>query len=309
MASLINRRTFLGAATCSMAPGFSALRSVGAEPDSDTGCPVCVFTKPLQSLAFDELADRVAESGFSGLEAPIRDGGHIEPAEVPDRLPALVEALKKRGLEITVMTSSINDPDDPLTETVLQTAARLGIRRYRMKYLRYDSRRPIQEQLDEWRPRLQALAAMNQQFGIRAVYQNHAGNGYLGSAIWDLQRVLAGIPVEQIGVAYDIRHATVEGGLSWPVTFRMIRPQIDTVYVKDFVWDGPKPKNVPLGEGRINPSFFRMLAESGFNGPVSLHEEYLDHRKPELVPQHLAAIQRDHVTLRGWLRKAGLAGD
>ena len=88
----------------------------------------------------------------------------------------------------------------------------------------------------------------------------------------------------------------------------MIRPHIDTVYVKDFVWDGPKPKNVPLGEGRINPSFFRLLAESGFNGPVSLHEEYLDHRRPELVPQHLAAIQRDYVTLQGWLRDAQLAG-
>ena len=36
-----------------------------------------------------------------------------------------------------------------------------------------------------------------------------------------------GIPIEDIGVAYDIRHATVEGGLSWPVTFQMIRPLIE----------------------------------------------------------------------------------
>ncbi|MFP6763650.1 MAG: sugar phosphate isomerase/epimerase family protein [Planctomycetaceae bacterium] len=308
MARSIDRRTFLGAATFSMTAGPLALQTGHTAPGTDSVCPVCVFTKPLQSLSFDELADRIAEFGFDGLEAPIREGGHMEPAEVPDRLPAMVEALKKRGLQITVMTSSINDPDDPLTETILQTAARLGIRRYRMKYLRYDSGRSVQEQLDAWRPRLQTLAAMNRQFGIRAVYQNHAGNGYLGSAVWDLQRVLAGIPVDQIGVAYDIRHATVEGGLSWPVTFRMIRPHIDTVYVKDFVWDGRKPKNVPLGEGRINPSFFRMLADSGFKGPISLHEEYLDHRRPELVPQHLAAIQRDYATLKGWLREVRLAG-
>ena len=149
---------------------------------------------------------------------------------------------------------------------------------------------------------------MNKQFGITAVYQNHAGDGMLGSALWDLQRVLDGIPADQIGVAYDIRHATVEGGMSWPVTFRMIQPHVDTVYVKDFMWEQEKPKNVPLGEGRVSSTFFKMLAETGFKGPISLHEEYLDHRKPELVPQHLAAMKQDFATLKGWLREAGMLG-
>ena len=73
------------------------------------------------------------------------------------------------------------------------------------------------------------------------------------------------------------------------------------VYVKDFRWVGKKTENVPLGEGNVDPRFFRMLADSGFRGPISLHEEYLDHRKPELVPQHLAAIKQDFATLKGWL--------
>lgn len=303
----IDRREFLGATALGLAALQLPADSVCAAPGVKAANEICVFTKPLQSLSFDELAERIAELGFDGLEAPIRVGGHIEPEAVPDQLPAMVEALKKRGLKITVMTSSINDPDDPLTKSVLATASKLGIRRYRMQYLRYDPQTPIQKQLDEWRPRLRDLAAMNRQFGITAVYQNHAGDGMLGSDLWDLQRVLDGIPVKQIGVAYDIRHATVEGGMSWPVTFRMIRPHIDTVYVKDFVWDKAKPTNVPLGEGRINPSFFRMLADTGFTGPISLHEEYLDHRKPELVPRHLEAIRRDFTTLKNLLQKAGLA--
>ena len=61
--------------------------------------------------------------------------------------------------------------------------------------------------------------------------------------------------------------------------------------MKDFVWgEGPRPQNVPLGKGRVDANFFRMLADTNFAGPISLHEEYLDHRKPELVPDHLAAI-------------------
>ena len=264
--------------------------------------PICVFTKPFNSLSFDELADRVAELGFDGIEAPIRKGGHIEPEHVADELPKLVEALAKRNLEITVMTSDINDPNDPMTAKVLKVAAGLGIQRYRMKYYTYDLKRPVIVQLNEWRPAFRDLAAMNKDFGIKAVYQNHAGNKQLGAALWDLREVLEGISPEEIGVAYDIRHASIEGGMSWPITFNMIRPHLDTVYVKDAHWVGKKPTNVPLGEGIVDPRFFKMLAQTGFKGPISLHEEYLDHRKPELVSEHLAAIKKDFETLKEWIR-------
>lgn len=295
------RRNLLIAAGCSLAStglGNSAATAADSPPPSPAKNSVCVFTKPFNSLTYDELADRIAELGFDGVEAPIREGGHIEPVDVPEELPKLVEALQKRDLKLTVMTSSLNDPNDPLTETVLKTASQLGVRRYRMKYLKYDFNKPILKQLDEWRPQLKDLAAMNKQFGITAVYQNHAGRNYLGASLWDLGRILDGIPVNEIGVAYDIRHATVEGGMSWPVTFHRIRPHIETVYVKDFNWVEGKPKNVPLGEGQISDDFFKMLKKSDFRGPVSLHEEYLDHRKPELVPTHLAAIKKDFATLK-----------
>ena len=297
----IDRRRFLRTCTAAAATVAAATPRTAWGNDSLSDNPICVFTKPFQSMSFDELADRIAELGFDGIEAPVRDGGHIEPERVEEELPRWVEALAKRDLKMTVMTSSINDPDDPLTERVLRTAAGLGIRRYRMKYLRYDAGQPILEQLDQWRGRFRDLAAINRELGITAVYQNHASRNMFGAAIWDLRRVLEGIPAAEIGVAYDIRHATVEGGKSWPITFRMIRPHIDTVYVKDFHWTDGDVENVPLGQGQIDRRFVSMLAESGFRGPISLHEEYLDHRKPELIPEHFAAIRRDFATLRQWL--------
>lgn len=292
MSHMIGRRQFLASAIT----GVAATR-IFADEKPRRRQPICVFTKPFQTLSYDQLADRIAELGFDGIEAPVRDGGHIEPAQVPDELPKLVEALRKRNLEVTVMTSSINDPKDPLTESVLKTASQLGIRRYRMKYLKYDLSQPILKQLDEWKPRFRDLATMNREFGITAVYQNHAGRNHLGSTLWDLQRLLSDIPVNQIGVAYDVRHAAVEGGQSWPLTFQLIRPHIETVYVKDFHWVNGQARNVPLGTGQVSPDVFKMLRESKFEGPVSLHEEYLDHRKPELMPKHLEAIKRDFAQL------------
>ena len=292
----LTRRGFLAASSTVIATGLLA-----QSPKESPTNKLCVFTKPFNSLSFDELADNIAELGFDGIEAPIRAGGHIEPQEVEDRLPALVEALAKRKVEITVLTSDVNDPGDPLTKRVLRTAATLGIQRYRMKYLKYDLNQPVVDQIDQWRPQLRDLAAINHDFGIQGLYQNHAGSKYLGAALWDIKRALDGIPVTDIGVAYDIRHATVEGATSWPVTFDMIRPHVATVYVKDFQWAGKKVHNVPLGEGNVDPGFFQRLAKTGFDGPISLHEEYLDHRKPELVPEHWAAIKKDLATLRRWI--------
>jgi L-ribulose-5-phosphate 3-epimerase len=38
-----------------------------------------------------------------------------------------------------------------------------------------------------------------------------------------------------MGAQYDIRHATVEGGLSWQTGFNLIRPNIKTIVLKDFI--------------------------------------------------------------------------
>ncbi len=293
---MTNRREFLVAASAAVAS--SALAQTSQEKPKQT---ILAFTKPFNSLSFDELSDRIAEIGFDGIEATIRKGGNIESHEVEDKLPQLVEALGKRGLELAIMTSDINDPNDPTTEKVLRTASTLGVGRYRMKYLQYDMKRNIIDQLDQWKPRLKDLAAMNHDFGVRGLYQNHAGDGTLGSPVWDLDHVLEGISPADLAVAYDIRHATVEGGQSWPLTFQMIRPKVDVVYVKDFAWIEQKPSNVPLGEGQVEARFFQMLKDTNFNGPISLHEEYLDHRKPELVPQHLAAMKTDLAQLKSWL--------
>lgn len=295
-----NRRQFLAvsaAAITATAATTSAGSAFAQDDSANTQNTICVFTKPFNSLTFDELAEKIAEIGYDGLEAPIRKGGHLDPQNITEELPKLVEALAKRNLEITVMTSDVNDPNDPLTERVLRTAATLGIKRYRMKYVNYDPDRAIADQLADWHDQFVDLAALNHDFGITGLYQNHAGSKNMGASIWDLDQVLEGIEPSDIGMAYDIRHATVEGGTSWPTTFRMIRDHIDTVYVKDFVWEGGKTKNVPLGQGLVDPRFFKLLSATDFSGPISLHEEYLDHRQPELVPQHLKAIQTDLTTL------------
>ena len=299
----LDRRRFLAAAAATTMAAPLLTTPVAAQ-NSESTHELCVFTKPFNSLSFDELADRIAEMGFNGIEAPIRPGGHIETEAIADELPKLVEALKKRDLKITVVTSDINDPADPLTEKFLRTLGTLEIKRYRMQYFKYALDEPIMPQLAQWKPMFRDLAAMNHDFGVQGLYQNHAGEKYLGASLWDVRETLQGIAPSDLGIAYDIRHATVEGATSWPVTFDAIVPHLATVYVKDFDWVDGKIANVPLGEGQVDPKFFKLLAATGYDGPISLHEEYLSHKDPTLVPDHLAAIKKDLGVLQKWLSQA-----
>lgn len=263
---------------------------------------ICAFEKPLVSLSYDALADLYAGLGLAGVEAAVRPGGHVLPERVEDDLPRMIESLKKRGLEMTILTSAIDTLAAPHAEKVLRTAARLGVRRYRMLWFNYDLKKPILPQLEAIRPRLKELAALNRELGLTALYQNHSGPKYVGSALWDSYSLVRDFDPKEIGLAYDIHHATVEGGLNWPVQFNLVRSHIQAVYVKDFVWEDRKVKDVPLGRGKIDPKFFTLLKESKYPGPISLHVEYMDHTSdPVQIGQ---AFGQDLATLQSFLAKA-----
>ena len=293
----LDRRRFLqgGLAASAM---LLAAKPVWSNDSADKKPKICAFIKFVQSYDYDELAEKIAAAGFDGIEATVRKGGYIEGKDAEEKLPRLNEALRKNDLEITVLCTDIIRADQPHAQTLLRTAAGLGVKQYRMGFARYDLKRPILEQLEAFRPAFRELSELNREIGMQAVYQNHSGPDYLGGPLWDVQRIIADLPVEQMAVAYDIRHATIEGGLSWPLTYKMIRPHIGAAFVKDFDWVGRKAEHVPLGEGRVDPTFFKMLQEDGFEGPYSIHVEYLGGRSAE---ENLEAMKRDLAVLRRWL--------
>jgi sugar phosphate isomerase/epimerase len=301
MHSSITRRQFLSRTAFGLAgatQSASILRAL-EKPSQAAGHKFCAFEKPLQFLSYDELAELMAELGFNGIEATVRDKGHVLPARVEEDLPRLVEALKKRGLEITILTSDINSADSPHAEKVLRTAAKLGIKRYRMLWYKYDLQKPIRPQLDAIRPKLKQLAALNRELGLSALYQNHSGANLVGAPLWDIYDLVKNFDPKEIGLAFDIRHATVEGGLSWPLQFKLVQSHVTSVFVKDFKWKGAKVESVPLGDGVVDRKFFSTLQQTNFTGPISLHVEYLDGKKDkDLLAE---AFKKDLATLRAWL--------
>jgi sugar phosphate isomerase/epimerase len=196
----------------------------------------------------------------------------------------------------------------------------LGIRYYRWGDFRYQRDRPYAAQLDEMKPRVAKLAALNSRYGVCAMYHTHSGAGLVGASIWDLYILLKDFDPQAVGVNYDVGHAVVEGGLGgWMHSFEIVRPYLRGIALKDFLWakngrGNWAPQWTPLGEGMVRlPQFFPMVAEAGFTGPLQLHFEYplggaSEGRTTITIPREevFKAMSRDLATVRGHLAAANL---
>ncbi len=291
------RRRFVtgGLAVAAAAAGSRFPLAAPVEPVKKN--PIAAFTKFLSSMPYVALAEAIAGLGFDGIEATVRPKGQVLPEKAEGELPKLVEVLAAKRLELMIMTTAITKAD-AASEKLLRLAAGLGIKRYRMGYYHYDLVTPIKPQLKELHPVLREVAAMNREIGIQGLYQTHAGARNVGATVWDIVELLEGIPTDEIGLAFDVRHAVAEAGLAWPVLLGVAKPFIAALYVKDCRWEGANLANVPLGQGRVDRAMVRRCKPAGFQGPISLHVEYV---KAAGIEPHLAALASDRDTLRQWL--------
>lgn len=296
--SLPSRREFLQRAALAAAATFTP--AAFAQPEQRF--KVIAFSKPFANLNFEDTADFVAEIGWDGIECPVRSkSGHIAPEKVAEDLPKMVEALKKRGKEVTLVTTEITKVN-PLAEKVLRTMATLGIKKYRLGFVKYTKDRPIPETLRETGAALKDLAALNRELGLQGGWQNHSGVDYVGAPIWDVWTMIRDLDPKHIGICFDIGHATLEGGLSWPIQARLMEPFYAAVYLKDFNWEktdkGWKPNWCNFGEGAVQKSFIDGLKKSAFAGPLSQHHEY---KTLGTGKEMVANMKKDLATLREWL--------
>jgi L-ribulose-5-phosphate 3-epimerase len=239
---------------------------------------VHVFSKHLQFLNYTDMADVAAQIGFDGVDLTVRPKGHVLPERVKEDLPKAVEAIRKAGLSHTMITTAVQDAASTVDRTLLETAASLGIEYYRMNWLAYPENKTIPEAVAQFQQTLKALGQLNKNLGIVGCYQNHSGER-AGASLWELWDILQKADPEHTGAQYDIRHAVVEGGLSWKNGLRLIQPHIKILAIKDFVWTkkdgGYIVQNVPLGEGMVDfKTYFSLLKKYKINVPVSLHYEY-----------------------------------
>lgn len=273
-----DRRRFVRSAAVAL-PGLplvGRLSSAGASPAPPP--PVSVFSKHLQFLDYGAMAEAAARVGFDGVDLTVRPGGHVEPERAERDLPRAFSAIEAAGLRHDCITTAVQDATDPVDRRVLEAAAAAGARYYRMNWYRFSEERSMPETLARCARLVRGLGELNARLGLVGCYQNHAGL-LVGASLWEAWRILEEADPDSVGLQYDVRHAVVEGGLSWANGLRLAAPRIRTLVLKDFEWvkrDGRNAvANTPLGEGTVDfVALFRLLASHGVRVPITLHLEY-----------------------------------
>lgn len=276
-----------------------------------------VFSKHLQFLGYEEMAETAAEIGFDGVDLTVRPGGHVLPENVSRDLPKAIAAIQKQGLQSSLMTTRLNSSEGKINQQVLDAAADQGIKYYRTSYFRYPDQADVPAFLQNCQDTLKKLADYSEKKNLFASYQNHAGSRYMGAPVWDLARILHEIDSPHLGSQYDIRHATVEGGQAWPIGLNYIHPHINTLVMKDFVWEKRDGRwrvvNTPIGEGMVDfPAYMKQLKALNVTAPISMHYEYAmpegddSFTEKQKLEQTKKVMKRDLERVRRYLKDAGL---
>jgi sugar phosphate isomerase/epimerase len=320
MRKQLSRRTFLQVSSAATLAGARVL-SARAEGPAPVRGPfrgtLCLFSKPVPQLTWQELALSAKRAGFGGIDLTVRRSGHVMPQRAEEDLPKAVAAIRAEGLEVPMLTTELLSSDDPTAVPIMRTAAKLSIPFLKPGYYHYkfvDVRKEVEEAGNQFR----GLANLAEQCGVQVGFHNHAG--YIGGQTWDIAPVIDTLNPKWVGYYYDLQNASQEGAFQgWRIAANLVMPRMKMMAVKDFYWKkteskGWQPTNCPLGEGMCkHREFLRMAAEGGFHGPITLHMEYeipgvsdnqgiaLSRDKDDEV---MAAAQRNLETLKALLHEA-----
>lgn len=245
---------------------------------TDDRLSISIFSKHLQFLDYHALGEIAADIGFNGVDLTVRPKGHVIPESVKTDLPKAIQDIKKGGSNCNLITTSIENRNNPLDSDILYTASKSGVKYYRTNWFKYPEGQSMSEALIRYQEQIKELGILNKELGIVGTYQNHAGTN-VGASYWEIKKILETVNPDYFGAQYDIRHAMVEGGNSWVNGLKLLHQNIKVIVLKDFKWGKVNGKweaiNVPIGEGMVDfDKYFKLLKYYGLKPPVSLHLEY-----------------------------------
>lgn len=283
-------------------------QGVGTIAMDGPGAPIVLFSKHLAELGWRDLGVAVRTAGFDGVDLTVRPGGHVLPARVAEDLPKAVAAIRDGGSQVAMLTTGLTRPDDPAASPTFATAKAVGVPRLKAGYYRYAFKDARQELADATQA-FRTLVGMAAEAGVVLAYHNHSGD-YVGAPVWDALQMIEGQPATATGLYFDVRHATVEGGLGgWRAAVQMAAPHLRMLAMKDFYWDKGadgrwRVVDCPIGDGMVDwKAFAKELRAARFSGPMSLHVEYEPGgRTPvEKTERMLEAMVRDRTRLAALL--------
>jgi sugar phosphate isomerase/epimerase len=244
------------------------------------------FTESFQSWPIPKVCEKFKAIGLDGLDLTVRPGGHIEPEDAPNKLPAAAQAARDHGLRLSMLTTAIVSADRQ-AEELLAAAAEQGVDRVKLGYYRYQKFGTLAARLDEVKRALAPIAKLGAKHGVLPCVHIHSGDTIpSGGAV--AYMLLKDFSPTEIGAYVDPMHMTVEGGNDgWRQGLDLLAPWIAISSLKNGRWTPTerdaqgqqrfKFQKCPLQDGIAPlPQYMALLHKLGYRGLFTLHSEYAD---------------------------------
>jgi sugar phosphate isomerase/epimerase len=275
----------------------------GAKPR--TRPPVCLYSKLLAKVEYDNLGKVLRDLGFDGCNLSVEPGGHVLPEQAQADLVRAVEAVTDVGLDVPMFTTSITSPADPNIRLILSIGNFMGVPLFRPGVWKYNGTSEIEARLAEVQREIAGLAALGRSAAMALGLRNVAGDN-VGSAVWDTNLIIRGSDPQWVGYDFDPGSASAAGGVDggW-VGLRLALPRLKMATLNDFNWTKDtggtwKATPCPLGEGMVDWSrFFAALAHAKFTGPLSLEMGYRPAKELEAIARDLAFVRKQVAAAYG----------
>ena len=275
----------------------------GAKPR--TRPPVCLYSKQLAKVEYDNLGKVLRDLGFDGCDLSVEPGGHVLPEQAQADLVRAVLAVTDVGLDVPVFTTSITSPADPHIRLILGIGNFMGVPLFRPGVWKYNGTTEIEARLGQAQAEIAGLAALGRSAAMAMGLRNVAGDN-LGSAVWDTNLIIRGQDPQWVGYDFDPGSAAAAGGMDgWWLALRLALPRLKMVTLNDFTWTKDaggawKATPCPLGEGMVDwPRFFAALARVKFTGPLSIEVGYRPEKEVDAIGRDLAFVRKQVAAAYG----------
>ncbi|WP_141501676.1 sugar phosphate isomerase/epimerase family protein [Paenibacillus luteus] len=160
-----------------------------------------VFTKPWRTISVQQLVKFVKESGFDGVEFPLREGYQLEPVDAEKGLPKLASYFADHGLKIFSVASQME-------ERIFSACAEAGISTIRvMPDISHEE--GYHQSVERLRMNLEKVIPLCEKYGVKVGIQQHYGDFITDST--GLLQLMKGLNSAYVGAVWDCAHDALAG--------------------------------------------------------------------------------------------------
>lgn len=236
---------------------------------------ISLFIKPYISLTKDKIIKKIKELEFSKIEFPVRERLLINPENCEVELPKLKDYFLNEGIEISSITSSID-------ERIFSAMYRANISTLRIMLPMRSSESYYESEM-RFLEELKLGAEYCEKYNVKIVIQPH--NGRFIANLFELKNLIEKCKSKYIKAIWDIGHSGLAGEIP-SKSADIIFNHLEMVNFKSAYYKKINNKDGTLSYkpyytvGKESPlnwmECINILREKGYKGTYCIHAEYTD---------------------------------